>query len=66
MHDGPVWTSAGVTSGIDLSLALVEEDLGRALALTVARQLVVFLKRLGGQAQFSAGALAAIGGRALC
>jgi transcriptional regulator GlxA family with amidase domain len=54
IHDGPVWTSAGVTSGIDLSLALVEEDLGRALALDVARQLVVFLKRPGGQAQFSA------------
>src|ERR1700722_453976 len=54
VHDGPMWTSAGVTSGIDLSLALVEEDLGRALALSVARQLVVFLKRPGGQAQFSA------------
>jgi transcriptional regulator GlxA family with amidase domain len=54
VHDGPIWTSAGVTSGIDLSLALVEEDLGRALALDVARQLVVFLKRPGGQAQFSA------------
>ncbi|HEY5205896.1 MAG TPA: GlxA family transcriptional regulator [Roseiarcus sp.] len=54
VHDGPMWTSAGVTSGIDLSLALVEEDLGRALALNVARQLVVFLKRPGGQAQFSA------------
>ena len=54
VHDGPIWTSAGVTSGIDLSLALVEEDLGRALALAVARQLVVFLKRPGGQAQFSA------------
>ena len=54
VHDDPMWTSAGVTSGIDLSLALVEEDLGRALALSVARQLVVFLKRPGGQAQFSA------------
>jgi transcriptional regulator GlxA family with amidase domain len=54
VNDGPMWTSAGVTSGIDLSLALVEEDLGRALALNVARQLVVFLKRPGGQAQFSA------------
>ncbi len=54
VHDGPVWSSAGVTAGIDLSLALVEEDLGRALALTVARHLVVFLKRPGGQAQFSA------------
>ena len=53
IQDGPVWTSAGVTSGIDLALALVEEDLGRATALAVARYLVVFLKRPGGQAQFS-------------
>ncbi|HEX4027735.1 MAG TPA: GlxA family transcriptional regulator [Rhizomicrobium sp.] len=52
--DGAVWTSAGVTAGIDLALALVEEDLGRAMALAVARYLVVFLKRPGGQAQFSA------------
>jgi transcriptional regulator GlxA family with amidase domain len=52
--DGPVWTSAGVTAGIDLALALVEEDLGRSVALAVARYLVVFLKRPGGQAQFSA------------
>jgi transcriptional regulator GlxA family with amidase domain len=52
--DGRVWTSAGVTAGIDLALALVEEDLGRAVALAVARDLVVFLKRPGGQAQFSA------------
>jgi transcriptional regulator GlxA family with amidase domain len=52
--DGSVWTSAGVTAGIDLALALVEEDLGRAVALAVARYLVVFLKRPGGQAQFSA------------
>lgn len=54
VHDGPVWSSAGVTAGIDLSLALVEEDLGRTVALAVARYLVVFLKRPGGQAQFSA------------
>jgi len=54
VRDGPVWTSAGVTAGIDLALALVEEDLGRAVALAVARYLVVFLKRPGGQAQFSA------------
>ena len=54
VHDGPVWSSAGVTAGIDLALALVEEDLGRAVALAVARYLVVFLKRPGGQAQFSA------------
>ena len=53
IRDGKVWTSAGVTAGIDLALALVEEDHGRALALAVARQLVVFLKRPGGQAQFS-------------
>ena len=55
-----MWTSAGVTAGIDLALAFVEADLGRATALAVARQLVVFAKRPGGQAQFSAGlALAA-------
>ena len=54
IRDGAVWTSAGVTAGIDLCLALVEEDLGRAPALAVARNLVVFLKRPGGQAQFSA------------
>ena len=54
VHDGPVWTSAGVTAGIGLSLALVEQDLGRTVALAVARYLVVFLKRPGGQAQFSA------------
>jgi len=53
LRDGPVWTSAGVTAGIDLTLALVEEDLGRTVALAVARYLVVFLKRPGGQAQFS-------------
>lgn len=54
IRDGAVWTSAGITAGIDLALALVEEDLGRRMALAVARQLVVFLKRPGGQAQFSA------------
>jgi len=53
VHDGPVWSSAGVTAGIDLALALVEQDLGRSLALAVARYLVVFMKRPGGQAQFS-------------
>jgi transcriptional regulator GlxA family with amidase domain len=53
VRDGSIWTSAGVTAGIDLALALVEEDLGRTMALTVARYLVVFLKRPGGQAQFS-------------
>ena len=54
VRDGRIWTSAGVTAGIDLALAMVEEDLGRATALAAARQLVVFLKRPGGQAQFSA------------
>ena len=54
VRDGSIWTSAGVTAGIDLALALVEEDLGRTVALAVARYLVVFLKRPGGQAQFSA------------
>ncbi|MDR5783705.1 helix-turn-helix domain-containing protein [Caballeronia sp. LZ065] len=53
IRDGDIWTSAGITAGIDLALALVEEDLGRAMALDVARHLVVFLKRPGGQAQFS-------------
>ena len=53
VQDGAVWTSAGVAAGIDLALALVEQDLGRAVALAVARYLVVFLKRPGGQAQFS-------------
>ena len=52
--DDRYWTSAGVTAGIDLALAMVEADLGREVALAVARQLVVFLKRPGGQAQFSA------------
>jgi transcriptional regulator GlxA family with amidase domain len=54
VRDGTVWTSAGVTAAIDLALALVEEDAGRTLALAVARHLVMFLKRPGGQAQFSA------------
>jgi transcriptional regulator GlxA family with amidase domain len=53
VRDGSIWTSAGVTAGIDLALALVEHDLGRTAALAVARYLVVFLKRPGGQAQFS-------------
>jgi transcriptional regulator GlxA family with amidase domain len=55
VRDGNVFTSAGVTAGIDLALALVEEDLGRRLALDVARALVLFVRRPGGQAQFSAG-----------
>jgi len=53
INDGNIWTSAGVTAGIDLMLALVEADLGHRVALAVARELVVFLKRPGGQAQFS-------------
>jgi transcriptional regulator GlxA family with amidase domain len=52
--DGPIWTSAGMTAGIDLSLALVEEDLGVETARTIARQLVVYHRRAGGQSQFSA------------
>jgi len=52
--DGSVWTSAGMTACIDLSLALVEEDLGADVAREVARQLVVYSRRTGGQSQFSA------------
>ncbi|GGL78802.1 transcriptional regulator [Streptomyces fumigatiscleroticus] len=54
VRDGHIATSAGVSCGIDLALALVEEDLGRDVALSVARHLVVFLRRPGNQAQFSA------------
>lgn len=54
VKDGSVHTSAGITAGIDLALALVEEDLGSDLALEVARTLVMFLHRPGGQSQFSA------------
>ncbi|MEV0266746.1 GlxA family transcriptional regulator [Streptomyces sp. NPDC050617] len=54
VRDGKVATSAGITSGIDLALALVEEDLGRDAALAIARHLVVFLRRPGNQTQFSA------------
>lgn len=54
VKDGNVYTSAGVTAGIDLALALVEEDLGRTIALHCARYLVVFMRRPGGQSQFSA------------
>ena len=53
VKDGPFYTSAGITAGIDLALALVEEDLGPSEALAVARELVVYLKRPGGQDQFS-------------
>ena len=54
LRDGPIWTSAGVTAGMDLALALVEEDLDRAAALQIARHLVLFLRRPGSQSQFSA------------
>ena len=53
VRDGELITSAGVTAGIDLALALVEEDLGPAVALAIARDLVVYARRPGGQAQFS-------------
>jgi transcriptional regulator GlxA family with amidase domain len=56
VRDGAVWTSAGVTAGIDLALALVTEDHGSALAADVARGLVVYLHRPGGQSQFSTAA----------
>jgi transcriptional regulator GlxA family with amidase domain len=54
VRDGAIWTSAGVTAGMDLALALVEEDLDRDAALTIARHLVLFLRRPGNQSQFSA------------
>lgn len=53
IKDGTVWTSAGVSAGIDLTLALIEEDLGHRVAIETARELVVFVKRAGGQSQFS-------------
>jgi transcriptional regulator GlxA family with amidase domain len=52
--DGPVWTSAGMTAGIDLALAMVEQDLGAEAARAVAKKLVVYHRRAGGQSQFSA------------
>jgi transcriptional regulator GlxA family with amidase domain len=54
IESGPFWTSAGITAGIDLALALIEADFGSELALAVAREMVVYLKRDGGQAQYSA------------
>jgi transcriptional regulator GlxA family with amidase domain len=54
VHDRRVWTSAGVTAGLDLALALVEQDHGARLALDVARWLVMYLRRPGGQSQYSA------------
>ncbi|MHB9800956.1 GlxA family transcriptional regulator [Pseudomonas sp. MT3] len=53
IQQGAVWTSAGVTAGIDLALALVEADCGREVSMQAARELVVYLKRPGGQAQYS-------------
>jgi transcriptional regulator GlxA family with amidase domain len=53
MNDGPIWSSAGVSTGIDLCLALVQDDCGHALAMQVARQLVLYMQRPGGQPQFS-------------
>ncbi|WP_395334016.1 helix-turn-helix domain-containing protein [Novosphingobium sp. BL-8H] len=53
IRDGALWTSAGVSSGIDLTLALIEEDFGPRVAIDAARQMVVFMKRAGGQSQFS-------------
>ncbi|HEX7114654.1 MAG TPA: helix-turn-helix domain-containing protein [Steroidobacter sp.] len=53
VRDGAIWTSAGMTAGIDLALALIEDDHGRGVSLAVAKELVVFLHRPGGQAQFS-------------
>jgi len=53
VRDGAVYTSAGITAGMDLALALVEEDFGREIAMRVAREFVMFLKRPGGQSQFS-------------
>jgi transcriptional regulator GlxA family with amidase domain len=53
VRDDPVWTSAGVSAGIDLSLAMVQADCGHHVAMQVARQLVVYMKRPGGQSQFS-------------
>jgi transcriptional regulator GlxA family with amidase domain len=60
VSDGPIWTSAGITAGIDLALALIENDLGIAASREVARFLVVYHRRHGGQSQFSA--LSQLGG----
>src|SRR5262245_30722535 len=54
IEDGAIWTSAGVTAGMDLALAMIEADLGRKVALAIARRHVVFRIRPGGQSQFSA------------
>jgi transcriptional regulator GlxA family with amidase domain len=54
VRDGGIWSSAGVTTGIDMALALIEQDCGRPVAIHVARVLVVYLRRMGGQSQYSA------------
>lgn len=54
LKDGAIWTSAGISAGIDLALALVEEDLGASVAKAVAQEMVVYYRRPGGQSQFSA------------
>jgi transcriptional regulator GlxA family with amidase domain len=54
VRDGRLWTSAGVTAGIDMTLALIEDDFGHQAAIDTARRLVMFMKRSGGQSQFSA------------
>ncbi|CAI1621702.1 L-rhamnose operon regulatory protein rhaS [Serratia plymuthica] len=53
IRDGALWTSAGISAGIDLALAMIEEDLGAEVAANVARQLVVYHRRPGGQSQYS-------------
>src|SRR6202012_3361879 len=64
-RDGKLRPAAGVTAGLDLALSLVEEDLGREIALRVAAQLVMFFKRPGGQLQFSRGGEAQPAGRSV-
>lgn len=66
VKDGKFYTSAGISAGMDLALGLVDEDLGRAVALAVARRLVLFLKRPGGQRQFSAELLSPASGHGVC
>lgn len=63
IQDGSLYTTAGVTAGMDLALAMVEEDYGRELALIVARYMVMFLKRPGGQSQFSVHLAAQMSGK---
>jgi transcriptional regulator GlxA family with amidase domain len=63
VQDGSIYTSAGISAGMDLALALIEEDYGSALALDVARYMVIFLRRPGSQAQFSVAMSAQAAGR---